>query len=256
MTYPLVDDRLAAEALDAIGASAADDVETITARFRGWLPAGSTAKWQAVDRGERPPGDDPVVALEARLGGSSESWSCWPVCTGLGGVLAAAGHDVRLVAEHLRSGQQVPLVDYHSVLVVDGCLVDAYLGPSAPVAPGADVTRPDAWAAWVPGPRPDHLGARGGGTPFRYRQLADHLDRRDVQAFCAVSETHTGVGRRRTAHLLRGEQLWFVRETDGGPAELRVTEGPDPFRQRRRVVDTGPYDELVERLLRTEGCPP
>lgn len=249
MSYPSIDDRLADEVLAAVGASRHDDVESVVDAFRGWLPAGSTAKWEAVDRGSRPPGGDPRTALEARLGGSAASWSCWPYCTGLGAVLAAAGHEVRILAEHLRAGQEVPLVDYHSVLVVDGCLVDAYLGPSAPVAPGADVTRPDAWASWIPGPRSDHLGVRGGSSIFRYRSFADHLDRRDVEAFCAISETHTGVGRRRTAHLLRGGRLLFVREGTGGAAELRITEGPGPFEQRRRVVATGSYDELLDRLL-------
>ena len=255
MNYPLVDDDLAAEVLRALGVSAADGVETITGAFRAWLPAGSTAKWEAVDRGEVPPGADPHTALEARLAGSRESWSCWPVCTGLGGVLAAIGHDVRIVAEHMRGGQRVPVVDYHSVLVVDGCLLDAYLGPSAPIAPGDDVTRPDAWGAWVPGIRPDHLGVRGGSSLFRYRQLADHLDRRDVEAFCAISETHTGVGRRRTVHVLREDRLWFVREDEEGGAELRVTEGASPFEQRRRVVGVGTFEELRERLLVAEGEP-
>ena len=253
MTYPLVDESLAREVLAAIGAAPDDDVEAITDRFRAWLPAGSTAKWRAVDGGDVPPGTDPRAALVARLGGASESWSCWPYCTGLGGVLAAVGHDVRIAVEHLRAGQQVPPVDYHSVLVVDGELVDAYLGPSAPIAPGHDVTRPDAWGAWIPGARPDHLGVRGGSSPFRYRQLADHLDRRDVAAFCEISVTHSGVGRRRTAHVMVGGQLRFVREADDGTAELRVTEGENPFAQHRRVVATGTFEDLCEQLLREEG---
>jgi hypothetical protein len=252
--YPRIDDDLAAEVHAALGVARHDSVEAVTTAFRGWLPAGSTAKWAAVDRGASPPGTDPSTALEARLAGSFESWSCWPFCTGLGAVLASAGHDVRVLVEHLRQGQQVPLVDYHSVLVVDGALLDPYLGPSAPVAAGEDVTRRDAWAAWVPGVRADHLGARGGSTPFRYRELADHLDARDIAAFCAVSATHSGVGRRRTAHWLRGGRLWFVREGDDGRAQLRVTEGTNPFEQRRRVVATGPFEELRCRILEPDAA--
>lgn len=249
VTYPRIDDGLVSEVLAAIGADAGGDVETVTAAFRAWLPAGSTAKWAAVDAGDVPPGEDPRTALEARLDGSLESWSCWPFCTGLGAVLAGAGHDVRILVEHLRGGRQVPLVDYHSVLVVDGCLVDAYLGPSAPIPPGGDVTRPDAWGEWVPGDRPDHLGVRGGSTPFRYRMLGDRLDRRDVAALCAVSVTHSGVGRRRTAHVLRDDRLWFLRDGDDGRAELRVTSGTSPFEQRREVVAAGDYDDLRTRLV-------
>ena len=249
-SYPHIDEALVGDVLHVLGVDRSVGVETLTAAFRGWLPAGSTAKWLAVDEGASPPGFDPRTALEARLDGSLESWSCWPFCTGLGAILSALGHDVRIAVEHLRTGHNVPLVDYHSVLVVGGSLLDPFLGPSAPVAPGEDVVRPDAWASWVPGPRPDHLGARGGSTPFRYRQLADHLDRRDVQAFCAVSATHTGVGRRRTAHWLRDGRLWFVGEADagGGTAELRVTEGTSPFESRRRVVGTGRFEELRAQI--------
>ncbi len=249
MIYPAIDESLADEVLRAVGVDRCSDVETVVTAFRGWLPAGSTAKWAAIDRGETPPGHDPRTALGARLGGSYESWACWPVCTGLGAILRAQGHDVRLAVEHLRAGQQVPLVDYHSVLVVDGELVDPFLGPSAPVAPGADVTRPDAWASWVPGVRPDHLGCRGGSSIFRYRQVADHLDGRDVEAFCSISATHSGVGRRRTSHWLRDGRLWFVREDDDRSATLRMTAGHgSPFSQIRSVRATGQFEDLVQMI--------
>lgn len=250
--YPAVDDQLARDVFAAIGVDPGAGVEAVTRALRSWLPAGSTAKWLAVDAGRVPPGADPAEALEARLAGSLESWSCWVLCTGAGALLASAGHDVRLVVEHHRTAS---VVDLHSVLVVDGELLDPYLGPSAPVPPGHDVTRADAWAAWVPadeaGGRSDHLGLRGGGGVFRYRSLGDGLDRRDVAALCEISATHSGVGRRRTAHWLAGEQLWFVREGDDGEAELRVAEGASPFEQRRRVVARGAFDELRTRIDRT-----
>lgn len=247
--YPAVDDDLAREVLATIGVTVDDGVEAITRGIRQWLPQGSTAKWLAVDGGAVPPGADPAVALEARLGGSLESWSCWVLCTATGALLRHAGHDVHVVVEQLRTAS---IVDFHSVLLVDGDLVDPYLGPSAPVPPGHDVTRCDAWAAWIPGDGPagraDHLGLRGGGGTFRYRVLAERLDRRDVQTFCEISATHSGVGRRRNAHWLRGEHLWFVREGDDGVAELRVAEGTSPFEQRRRVVARGPFEELRARI--------
>lgn len=252
--YPSVDDQLAREVFAAIGAEPGDGVEALTRAFRAWLPAGSTAKWLAADAGRTPPGADPAEALEARLGGSFESWSCWVLCTGAGALLASAGHDVRVVVEHHRTAS---VVDFHSVLLVDGELLDPYLGPSAPVPPGHDVTRGDAWAAFVPsgvpGGRSDHLGLRGGGATFRYRILGDHLERADVAAFCEVSTTHSGVGRRRGAHWVVGEQLWFVREGDDGDAELRVAEGTSPFEQRRRVVERGRYEELRTRIDQRGG---
>lgn len=245
MPYPSIDPDLAADVRAAVGVDRDDPVEVVVHRVRSWLPAGSTAKWLAVGAGEVPPGADPRTGLEARLAGSDESWSCWVLCTGIGALLADAGHDVRVAVEHHR---RTDVVDFHSVLIVDDALVDPYLGPSAPVLPGHDVSRPDAWVEWVPGERPDHLGLRGGGGTFRYRMLGDHLDRRDVEAFCAVSVTHSGVGRRRYAHWLVGDRLWFVREGDDGVAELRVTEGDSPFEQRRRLVETGTYEELRRRI--------
>lgn len=253
VVYPAVDDRLAREVFAAIGAAPGDDVEDVVRAFRSWLPGGSTAKWLAADAGRVPPGADPAQALEERLGGSLESWSCWVFCTGVGALLASAGRDVSVVVEHHRTAT---VVDFHSVLVVDGALVDPYLGPSAPVPPGHDVTRCDAWAAWIPsdppGGRADHLGVRGGGGTFRYRMLGDRLERPDVAAFCQVSTTHSGVGRRRGAHWVVGEQLWFVREGDDGGAELRVAEGTSPFEQQRRVVERGPYEELRSRIDRQD----
>ena len=247
--YPAVDDALAAEVLTAIGVDGDDGVEAIVRGLRQWLPSGSTAKWLAVDVGSVPPGADPAEALAARLGGSLESWSCWVLCTAAGALLSSAGHDVRVVVEHHRTAS---VVDFHSVLLVGGAMVDPYLGPSAPVPPGHDVTRCDAWAAWIPGDGPggraDHLGVRGGGGTFRYRVLAEGLDRRDVATFCEISATYSGVGRRRSAHWLRGEQLWFVREGDDGVAELRAAEGTSPFEQHRRVVERGPYEELRARI--------
>ncbi len=117
------------------------------------------------------------------------------------------------------------------------------------------MTVPDGWAAWVPGPRPDHLGATGGGRPFRYRQLADHLDRRDVVAFCDVSTTHSGVGRRRTAHWAVDGVVWNLREGDDGVAELRRTVGSGPFATSRRVEVRGRFDELLRTHLPRPGPP-
>ncbi len=153
------------------------------------------------------------------------------------------------MAEHRRQGGEVPVVDYHSILLVDGDLLDPYLGPGAPVPLGHDVVRADAWASYVPGARPDHLGVQGGGRVFRYRELARSLDRRDVLAFCDISAVRSGVGHRRTAHWVRDGDTWFVREVEVGPAELRVSTGADPFGQHRRLVATGDYDELVRDHL-------
>ncbi len=262
----VVDDALVAEAARAAGIGPDDGAEAVVHRIRAWLPAGSAAKRAAVDAGRRPPGDDPGEVLATRLSGDRRSWSCWGACAAVGAVLTARGHDVRVAAEHRRSPGS-PVVDVHSVLVVDGAVVDPFLGPSALLAPGVGATRVDGWAELVPGVRWDHVGVRAGSRPFRYRLLADHLDRRDVAALLEVSVTHTGVGRRRTASwvgdradvavlppALRtgappapGPCLWSLRdgEVDGADAELRVTVGDDPFATARVAVARGPWDELL-----------
>ncbi len=247
--YPAIAPVLAAEVLDAIGSDSSASVESVTDAFRSWLPGGSTAKWRAVDAGNDPPGADPAEALEARLAGAIDAWSCWPLCTGLGAVLASMGHHVRVAVEHRRDGRNMAPVDHHSVLVVDGALLDPFLGPSAPVPPGHDVVRPDAWSSWVPGARPDHLGVSAGGAVFRYRLVADHLDARDVRAFCAISATHSGVGRRRTMHLLRGGKKVFVREGEDEHAVVQISEGDNPFAVTRRIVATGSFDQLCRGVL-------
>lgn len=251
MPYPLVDDALAGEAAKAAGVDLGGDVETVVAGFRRWLPSGSTAKLDAIATGGAVPGPDPTTALVARLGGSSDGWSCWPLCTAIGGVLAAAGHDVRLLVEHRRERSDVE-VDFHSVLLVDGALVDPYLGPSAPVPVGTEVTRPDAWAKWIPGNRPDHHGVRGGGSRYWYRALADHLDAEDVRAFCAISVTHTGVGDRPYVQWVDGGSIHMIRSagTDrAGPGSYQVSVGGDPFTQQRETRDEGTFDDLVATHL-------
>src|SRR3546814_4484905 len=85
----------------------------------GSPPARRRSGW--VDAGRVPPGAQPSEALEARLAGSLESWSCWVFCTGLGALLASAGHDVRIAVEHHRTES---IVAFHSVLLVDGQMLD------------------------------------------------------------------------------------------------------------------------------------
>lgn len=251
MPYPLVDDALAADVAAAAGVDLAADVETVVAGLRAWLPSGSTAKLEAIAAGVALPGPDPATALDARLAGSPVGWSCWPLCTGIGGVLAAAGHDVRVLVEHRRERHDVE-VDFHSVLVVDGDMVDPYLGPSAPVPLGSEVTRPDAWARWDVGQRPDHHGVRGGGSPYWYRSLADRLEAADVAAFCAISVTHSGVGDRPYVQWVSDGSIHMIRSdsTDrGGPGRYQVSIGPDPFAQTRDTRDEGTFDDLVSAHL-------
>lgn len=58
--YPAVSEALVDEVLTTLGVDRATDVEPTVTAFRGWFPAGSTAKWLAELRTwiDRPPGDD------------------------------------------------------------------------------------------------------------------------------------------------------------------------------------------------------
>lgn len=247
----MVDDALAREVAEAAGVDLSGDVEHVVTGLRAWLPGGSTVKLDAIAAGSPVPGADPSHALVERLAGSTGGWSCWPMCTAVGGVLAAAGHDVTLMVEHRRERLDVE-VDFHSLLVVDGDLVDPYLGPAAPVSPGSQQSRPDAWSQWGTGVRPDHFGVRGGGSRYRYRFLADRLDPDDVRAFCAISVTHSGVGDRRYLQWVVDGSIHEVKADEPGlesHGTYRVSSGSDPFTQRRDTVDSGSFAELVERHL-------
>lgn len=243
-------EALAGRVEDRLGLDDGDGVAAVVDRARRVVLAGTTEKLAAVAAGRVPPGVDPtaiwedVVAPDAD--GAVRSWACWPLCTGIGALLIHRGHDVAISVEQ-RRGPGTPIVDLHSVLRVDGDLVDPYLGPSMPVPPGHDVSAPDAWASWLPDERGrgDHLGVRAGGSTFRYRTLVDDLDTAELAAFCAISADHSGAPRQRTAHWCSDAGLVTVKERADGIAEVRLARGTSPFAETREIVATGPFEDVV-----------
>ena len=170
------------------------------------VPAGTTAKLEAVAAGAVPPGADPG-AVAARILGDrgaarpSPSWSCWALSTVMAALLDLGGRPAEVAALR-RVDDRAPAVDLHSVVLTvddDGPVVcDPYFATAMPgpgeegregVHRGARAVRGDeADGRWT------YEVLRGWWTgPLRYRVLAPTCDRGDVAALCAVSVTHTGV---------------------------------------------------------------
>lgn len=214
-----IDDALAKEVADAAGCSLDAPLDELGPALLRWIPSGSTAKREAMDRDELPPGLDPAAVAEAILAGSRHSWTCWPASTIAAAVLAARGHDAEVVAE-LRLDPHAPPVDVHSAVVVDGeALVDPCLGPGWPMRLDGD-TATAPWVAAEIVPFPDgrwgHLSRMPGQPVNRYRVLARQLDRDGVRAFLEVSRTHSGVpAHRRSFRRTLVDGSAFVSERDG-----------------------------------------
>lgn len=192
------------------------------------VPAGTTAKLDAVERGEVPPGADPVPCAEAILAGARTSWSCWPLTTLVAALLGSCGWDAAVVATR-RIDVRAPAVDFHAAVVVGSgspggrLLVDPYhYVPPLPLGGGvAESTRPGRWACLDSGP--GRWVLTEGGPRFgilRYRVLTDPLDAGDVAALCRVSVVFSGAAPRRQATWLRLDGYAILRTTAAGALRL------------------------------------
>lgn len=225
-----VNDTLAHQAATAAGSHLDAPLTELLPALHAWIPAGSTAKAQAVEAGNLPPGLHPAAVIEELLSGSSHSWTCWPSATVTAAILNARGEHVELAAELRADPHSVP-VDIHAVLIVDGRYhVDPCLGPGVPIAlSGGSATGPAATAEVFPDDYGGwhHLSRLAGGPQARYVCLARHLDQRRARSFLAVSATHSGVPADRRS---------WRRTTDTG---LVVVSERDGMARRRRWIRDG-----------------
>lgn len=277
-THPWrIDPGLASDLAAALGWAPGDGAAALAARLPERVPAGSTAKLAAVDRGEVPPGADAddlaKRVLDHQLtwvdgsgaGSPSPSWSCWVFTTLMASLVDWADLAPVRVAGLRRIDERAPVVDFHAAVVVgegDAPLVcDPYFGVSValPARPGTTsiATIPTATAT----AERDH----DGGWRFeahlarwedgcRYRMVAPVLDRGDVLAFCAVSVTHSGVPSKPYARLHRGTQVVdVVAHVDQRATASCWERGPDG-----QVTDTveerATWDEAVQVFAGWTGC--
>lgn len=247
-------DDLAAEVLDRLGLTpptTVADIEALVEAVGSRAPRGSTAKIRAIERGQRPAGDDPESIARAWLTDPHIAWTCWAVST----LTAALVHAGPLRADVLgvrRTDDRSPAVDIHSVVVIsdgaDRWVCDPHFGVGPLRATGGRFTRPGVeaeltsshdgrfeWAVTVPS-----IPAR-----LSYRSLTGPLDADDVAMFCDVSVAHSGMSARPSAMLLLHDGLGSLRaDSWADPAELRSWRGSpaetDSFEvQYHRTWDAG-----------------
>lgn len=243
-----VDDALADEMFARLGTSrpATDaDVADLHRRWVATIPFDSVAKAAAVAEGRRPPGGDATGFCEQWLA-DGLGGTCWGHVAGLGALLASAGVGYRVGVERMvRPGR----VDFHGFLVVDTadgpCTVDT-AHPGAGPLPLVDGARSDhpvyltGYAAADDGRLQHWFATPAGNVPSgRYNPVSLDLDVGDVEAFCEVSATHSGV---------RARSLTHKRVTP----DTLVQAGPDPDGQALAVRSWSALGLEVTRLPAAE----
>lgn len=219
--------------------------------------AGSIAKGAAMEAGEVPPGAEPASVAERWLADPAVSWSCWPTCTLLAALADACGFRAEVVAGRRVDGAAAP-VDFHSFVVLDDdrgrWICDPYFGVGPiPADRGGRVVRPGVGGVCTPEGPGWSVAVSTAQWPVTcaYRTITLPLGPADVEAFCRVSTTHTGVGPSRYALRLLADGVAMAREGSEGEASLRrwrlrtgQVDGVDP--EVRGFPD---LDEAIAALL-------
>jgi hypothetical protein len=229
--------RLVAACLDRLEVGAEDGLAALVEAVSVGVLAGSIAKSDALAGGEVPPGADPVAVAERWLADPGLSWSCWATCTLLAALAQASGHRAAVVAGR-RIDEAAAPVDFHSFVVVGDdrgrWVCDPYFGVGLMCADDVGrFGRPGVQAECAPDGHGWSLAVRTAqwSATCRYRTVTVPLDAGDVEAFCRVSTTHTGVGPSRYALRLLADGVAMAREGgDGGAVLRRWRPGPDGVR--------------------------
>lgn len=237
---------------DLVGWSPGEGPVALVGALADHIPAGTTAKMDAVAAGEVPPGADPETVARRILDDRAverpgPSWSCWALSTLMAALSVAVAEAPAHVAAIRRIDDRSPPVDLHSVVVVDGAICDPYFcavlpGPGDPQVEGV---HRGVWAQR--GDEPDgrwsiEVGTGRWSSRLRYRLLAPTLDRGDVAAFCALSVTHTGVPPGRFASVWRTAVATDAFEHAVGGTAVREWRraGPDAVWEGETVTTEHP----------------
>ena len=219
-----VDAGLATEVCARLGCPLPGNLAQVDTLYQRWLdqvwfdPVG---KALALREGRTPDGADAGAWgrrwLETGLGGT-----CWAQSVGFASLLTASGAEPWITLERM---VDVAVVDFHCAVVVgDGPrrllydLIHTTEG-GLPLADGAASTR-GRYAVSLDG-RDGRLFHRcvHGERRSEYHLLSTHLDRDDVEAFLAVSASHSGLRKGRFfARRIPGDGLVKLRATPGGTA--------------------------------------
>jgi hypothetical protein len=202
---------VAGAVLDRLGVAAPTDVAgagALLGRLARTFPAGTTAKMEALAAGAVPPGADPAAVVAEWVARPGLAWSCWAAATVFAALVHAGGGLRADVVGARRIDLKAPPVDVHTLVVLhDGdrsWVADPYFGVPPIAASGGTATRPGVWGrAVTDGPVwRTAVAPCSARSVLRYRSLTLPLDRADVEAFCRISVTHTGVSPRPWAQLV------------------------------------------------------
>ncbi len=252
-----VDAGLAAEVCARLGCPVPGDLTQVDALYRRWLdqvwfdPVG---KALALREGRTPDGADAAAWgrrwLETGLGGT-----CWAQSVGFASLLAASGADPWITLERM---VDVAVVDFHCAVVVgDGPrrlvydLIHATDG-GLPLVDGAASTRGRYTVSLdVQDGRMFHRSLLG-ERRSDYHLLSTHLDRGDVEAFLAVSASHSGLRRGRFfARRIPGDGHVKLRAASDGTA-LEV----ETFLDAASPSTVERYSDIRAGLVAAAGTPP
>ncbi len=268
-----IDPGLARDLSGLIGTPADAGPLALLGAMADQVPAGTTAKLDALAAGEPPPGADPDAIARRILddryrGAPTPAWSCWALSTLLAALLDAGGHPASVIALR-RIDDRAPAVDVHSVVLTDTVeeggrvLLDPYFAAALPGPGSAEgegvhrgvrarrIDEPDG--RWTYG-----MDRRGRSGLLDYRSLAADLDRGDVAAFCAISVTHTGVPPGPCASLWRAEVATDAYVHGAGGAAVREWRpGPvDPVEDGHAALTEHPgWAEAAADMGRRVGFP-
>jgi hypothetical protein len=191
------------------------------------VPMGTTAKLEAVGRGETPYGADPQEIASRWLADPDLAWSCWAASTFFSGLVNSVGSMTATVTAARRIDPMAPAVDFHSQVLVDlggerfAC--DPHFGVGPIAIEGGEFLRPGVWSQLVDvsGARILMVGVASNGFLLRYRIYSDALSHGDVRAFCELSRVFSGVPNRPRLTLLKPDGLQLLLERPDGKAVSR-----------------------------------
>jgi hypothetical protein len=191
------------------------------------LPTGSTAKNEAVAAGSVPPGHDPTPVAHAWLARPGLAWSCWAAAT-LYAALVASGEEVAASVLGARRVDPATVpVDVPSVVELrhrgERWAADPFFWMAPVRAPVGESPRPTGWGRAALGGDAWHtaVGSCASANVLRYRTFTLPLTPDDIEGFCRISLTHTGVSARPRAHLATADGMVAATLDRDGAVRLR-----------------------------------
>jgi len=235
-----LDQSLADECLERLrlrSLETASDVASLIEAMGALIPQGTTAKLEALDRGQTPFGAQPAIVAELWMEHPAWSWTCWPLATLAAGLVNTSSSSLTADVVALRRVDPgAPIVDFHSAVLVssrdDTWLCDPYFG-MGPVDSrnGGAVLRPGVMGEVLPGGEALAVlvGMASNGFLLHYKMADTGLSPADVSRYCELSATSSGLPNRRRMGVLRADGLELAQETKNREV-VRHRWNPGPHR--------------------------